>query len=204
MPRSRSETRRAARPRAHGRPGNSGLAANAQLPAPAWDHPAARLAVAVAFACILVSVSFRLYEYDFWQHLTLGKAIWQLKAVPRVELWTWPDYGSARISPSWGFSFLLWPFWALGGDIGLATRRWLTTTGGGGLRWNPARAMGSRPLPPLVGLWVCGLLYRQRAQIRPETLAAVLLAAELWLLETRSRPGSGGDGGRGPARRRRG
>jgi hypothetical protein len=142
-----------------------------------------------------VSVSFRLYEYDFWQHLTLGKAIWQLKAVPRVELWTWPDYGSARISPSWGFSFLLWPFWALGGDIGLATWRWLTTLAVFGLLWKTARAMGVRQLPTLVVLVVCGLIYRQRSQIRPETLAAVLLAAELWLLETRTRPRSVRDAG---------
>ena len=143
----------------------------------------------MAFACLLVSVSFRLYEYDMWQHLTYGRAVWQLHQVPRTQLWTWPDKGAPNVNPSWGFSALLWPFWAAGGDVGLAVWRWLTTLVAFALLWGAARALGVRGPPALVALVICGLVYRQRSQVRPETLAAVFLALTLWLLATRRGPG---------------
>ena len=62
-------------PRPRGRPprADAELRANA-LPSPSrLPH---RFAWLVAFACILVSVSFRLYEYDMWEHLTYGRALW--------------------------------------------------------------------------------------------------------------------------------
>jgi hypothetical protein len=133
-------------------------------------------------------VSFRLYEYDFWEHLAFGRAIWQSGGVPRLQVWTWPDLGAPLVNPSWGFSALLWPFWAAGGEWGLAAWRWLTTALVFVLAWRTARAFGVRAIPTLLVFVVCGLVYRQRSQVRPETLAAVLLALEVWLLEAR-RPG---------------
>ena len=143
----------------------------------------------VAFACILVSVSFRLYEYDMWQHLTYGRAVWQLHGVPHEQLFTWPDHGAPNVNPSWGFSALVWPFWAVAGDLGLAAWRWFTTLAAFALLWAAARALGVRASVALIVFVVCGLVYRQRSQVRPETLAAVLLALELWLLATRRGPG---------------
>jgi hypothetical protein len=162
-------------PRANVHPGSS--------PAPY------RFALVVAFACLFVSVSFRLYEYDMWQHLTYGRAVWQLHRVPQTQLWTWPDLGAPHVNPSWGFSALVWPFWAAGGDVGLAVWRWLTTLIAFALLWAAARAMGVRAPPALVAFVICGLVYRQRSQVRPETLASVMLALTLWLLATRRGPG---------------
>jgi hypothetical protein len=164
-----------AEPRANVLPGSS--------PAPY------RFALVVAFACLLVSVSFRLYEYDMWQHLTYGRAVWQLHRVPQTQIWTWPDLGAPHVNPSWGFSALVWPFWAAGGDVGLAVWRWLTTLVAFALLWAAARAMGVRAPPALLVFVICGLVYRQRSQVRPETLAAVMLALTLWLLATRRGPG---------------
>ncbi|MEQ1832036.1 MAG: hypothetical protein ABL977_03190 [Candidatus Eisenbacteria bacterium] len=156
--------------------------------AAAWGA-AERLAVLVAFAAVLVSVSFELYEYDFWQHLTFGKALWQLQRVPTQQVWTWLDHGAPVQNPSWGFSAVLWPFWSLGGVTGLAVWRWLSTLVVFALLWRTARALGVRSVPPLVTLVLCALVYRQRSQVRPETLAAMLLAFQLWLLATRRGPG---------------
>jgi hypothetical protein len=49
--------------------------------------------------------------------------------------------------------------------------------------------MGVRGPPALIVLVVCALVYRQRSQVRPETLGSVLLALQLWLLSTRRGPG---------------
>jgi hypothetical protein len=58
-----------------------------------------------------------------------------------------------------------------------------------GLLWGAARGMGARGFVPLVVMVVCSLVWRARSQVRPETLAAVLLAAELWILEARRQGG---------------
>src|SRR5262245_22346283 len=139
----------------------------------------------VAAACVLVSVSFRLYDADAWQHLAFGHALWARHAIPLTQIFVWPDLGIPLVNPSWGFSALLWPFWALGGVPGLFVWRWLTTLAVFALLWHTARRLGARGHASLLVLVVCALVYRQRSQIRPETLASVWFALTVWLLETR-------------------
>jgi hypothetical protein len=146
-------------------------------------HPAAILATLVAAACVLVSVSFHLYDADAWEHLVFGKAIWATRAIPHTQVFCWSDYGVRLVNPSWGFSAVVWPFWAVGGTWGLFAWRWLTTLSAFTLLWLTARRLGARGFAGLLVMVVCSLVYRQRSQIRPETLAAVWFALGLWLLE---------------------
>lgn len=148
-------------------------------------HPAVIIAALATAAALVLSVSFMLSDTDMWQHLAVGRAIWTLREVPRTQIWTWPLFGQPDVTLSWGFRALLWPFWDLGGVTGLFVWRWLTTLVAFGVLWAVARLMGARGLTPLVALALCGLAYRQRSQIRPETLVAALLAVQLWLLESR-------------------
>lgn len=157
-------------------------------------HPGVVFVALLAAAGCVVSVSFQLIDTDFWQHLLVGKAIWQLHRVPLRHLWTWANYGTPEVLPSWGFRALIWPVWRLGGVPGLFAWRWATTLLAFGLMWAAARRMGARGLTPLVIIVWCSLLYRNRSQIRPETLVAVLMALEIWILETR-RPRPFGGGG---------
>jgi hypothetical protein len=143
------------------------------------------MATAVAALCLIVSVSTPIDDPDLWQHLLVGKALWTLHAIPRTDLWTWPGRGQPYVLPSWGFRALLWPFWSAGGMWGLYAWRWLTVLAAGALLLATARRMGAHGLAALAVLVLCGLIARQRSQVRPESLAAVLLALELWLLEAR-------------------
>ncbi len=153
------------------------------------SHPAAVAALAVAALAILWSVTYHLPDTDTWQHLLVGKAIWQLGHVPTTQLWTWPTYGAPDVNPSWGFRALVWPFWRVGDVWGLFAWRWLTTLAAFAMLGLAARRMGARGLGPLAALAACAVLYRLRVQIRPETLAGVLFAAQLWILETRRHGG---------------
>jgi len=146
-------------------------------------------AAVVAAACIVVSMSYRIYDPDLWQNLVVGKAIWQLHRVPTTQLWSWPTYGAPDVNWTWGFSALLWPVWERAGVWGLFAWRWGTALVAFGLLWAAARRMGARGFVPLVVMVVCSLVWRARSQVRPETLAAVLLAAEVWILETRRQGG---------------
>ena len=154
-------------------------------PAPALTDPAFLAALLVAAAAIAVTVSFALFETDMWQHLAVGRAIATLRAIPTRQIWTWPTYGSPDVDPSWSFGLLVWTLWSRFGLAGLFAWRWASTLAAFGLLWAAARRMGARGLAPLVALVLCALVYRQRSQVRPETLVAVLLAAQLWIHEGR-------------------
>lgn len=149
------------------------------------------IVAAAAGAAIAFSVTFRMSTPDVWQHLLVGKAIWKLGRVPQEHLWTWPMFGEPDVLPSWLFRFLLWPFWQVGGELGLQVWRWLTTLGAFGIAWAVARMLGARGLTPLFVIAACALPYRARSQIRPETLVAMLLALQLWVLERRRIRGGG-------------
>ena len=150
------------------------------------------LAVAgLVAACVAVAVTFRVSTSDVWQHVLVGKAIWQLGRVPQEHLWTWPLYGTREVLPSWAFAALVWPFWQAGGALGLQLWRWLTTLLAFGLSWATARRLGARGLTPLFVIALCALSYRARGQVRPETLVAVLLSLQVWVLERRRERGGG-------------
>jgi hypothetical protein len=153
------------------------------------SHPATWLAIAAAAISIVISVSYVLFEKDMWQHIAVGRAIWALHHVPTTQIWIWPTYGAPDVTPSWLFRVLIAPVWDQFGVVGLFVWRWATTLAAFGLAWATARRMGARGLTPLLVMAVCVLTYRQRSQIRPETLAAVLLSLQIWILETRRQGG---------------
>ncbi|MGH7732054.1 MAG: hypothetical protein ACRENJ_12485, partial [Candidatus Eiseniibacteriota bacterium] len=146
-----------------------------------------------AAAVVLAAVTFRIIDTDFWQHLAVGRALWETSSIPRLEAWSWPTFGEPVMLHSWLFRALLWPFWQAGGITGLFAWRWLTTIAAFGVALLAARRMGARGLTPAVVMVLCALVYRQRSQVRPETLAAVLLALTIWLLETRRHATAGRD-----------
>jgi hypothetical protein len=173
------------------RPGRSerGPTPSAPPPLPGEHRPSLLLATLIAAALALLSVSFVLFETDFWQHLLVGRVIWETHTVPTRQIWIWPTYGAPDVTPSWGFRALIWPFWSLGGVWGLFVWRWLTTLAAFGIGWATARRMGARGAGGLIVVVLAALVYRQRSQIRPETLVAVLLALQFWILERRRHGG---------------
>ena len=151
--------------------------------------PRARaLTFGLAATLVLLAVSQPINDPDTWQHLRVGQVIWQQHAVPHLNVWTWPTLGAPYDVPSWLFRALLWPFWQALGVPGLFLWRWVTALALVGLLYRAAlgasRARGDGLIALAVILW--GMLFwRHRWQCRPETLASLLLAAELWLLESR-------------------
>jgi len=148
-------------------------------------HPAVLLLVAVVAAIVVLSVTFDTLDPDQWQHLAVGRFIWTQHRFPTIQLWTWPTYGQPDVDYAWGFEALAWPFWRYGGTIGLYLWRWLMTLAALGLAWAASRKMGARGIAPLLATVLCAMVYRGRTQVRPESIAAVLLAAEILVLEAR-------------------
>lgn len=150
-------------------------------------HPALLTAALVAAGCIVTSVSAWIYDTDFWHHLLVGKVIWTTHGIPTRNLWTWSAYGTPDANNAWLFRALVWPLWSAWGVLGLFVWRWASALAVFGILWAAARRMGARGLTPLIVLAACALVYRQRSQVRPETLVAILMALQIWLLEGRRR-----------------
>ncbi len=148
-------------------------------------HPAHLVAALIAAACVVVSVSAWIYDTDFWHHLLVGKVIWETHGIPTRHLWTWPSYGNVDANNAWLFRAMVWPLWSEAGIWGLFAWRWITTLAVFGIVWVAARRMGAKGLTPLVVIATCALVYRQRTQLRPETLVSVLMALQILLLEMR-------------------
>ncbi len=132
-------------------------AAAAPAPALPLSHPAMLAAALVAVACLVVSVTFLIDDPDLWQHLRVGRAIWETHSIPMTQVWCWPTYGELQVLPSWAFRALLWPFWQLAGVPGIFTWRWLATLGAFGFGFAAARRMGARGLTPFLVAAVAGL-----------------------------------------------
>lgn len=148
-------------------------------------HPALLLVALVAAACAVVTVTIQIIDTDFWHHLVAGRVIWDTRSIPLTQIWSWSSYGQPEMNASPLFRILLWPFWQAGEVNGLYAWRWLTTLAAFGIGWATARRMGARGFTPLVAIAVLVLVYRQRSQVRPETMVAVMMALQIWILETR-------------------
>ena len=140
----------------------------------------------------MVSSSYVLYDTDLWQLLAVGRSTWAHHGAPRLDLWTWPDFGTPVFVSSWAFRAVIWPLWSSGGVVALTLWRWALTLGAFGFAYATARTLGAQGLSAIVVMVAYSLAYRLRTDIRPEALAAVLLAAELWILE-RARRANGVD-----------
>ncbi len=172
--------------------------------APAAPQHASRgpwlLLAAVAVLCVATSVTFPIYDPDLWQHLAAGRQVWESHQLPHTQIWTWPTYGAPDVMHSWAFRVLLYPFWSVGGVTGLFVWRWLTTLAAFAVLWTVARRMGAGGMTSIVMLVLAALVWRQRSMARPETLVAILLALELWILESRRNRIGGKDAAESAAR----
>lgn len=55
---------------------------------------------------VFLSALNKIHDTDAWLHLSLGRLIWEMKAVPNVELFTYPIYGMPFSYNSWLFGLL--------------------------------------------------------------------------------------------------
>src|SRR5262245_43312645 len=145
-------------------------------------HPALIATLAIAAACAVVSASYRLYDTDLWHLLAVGRAIDQ-SGLPSTDAWTWTSFGQPAFVSSWLFRALIWKLWAAGGVWAMFGWRWAATLAVFALAYATGRVLGARGLSAVLVMVAATLLYRIRTDVRPETLAALLLAFELWILE---------------------
>lgn len=144
-----------------------------------------RFVTIVMLLTVAALVTMVIQDTDLWTLLAQGRAILADPGVIGVNQWTWPEYGTPQVASSWLFRPLLWPFWSMGGALGVQAWRWISALLVFGLLFAAARRMGARGLVTPFVFVACALVYRTRADARPESAAAILFALAFWILETR-------------------
>ena len=147
------------------------------------------LLLATATLVVLLVASYRVNDTDFWQHLTIGREIWRTHQVPLTHQWTWASPPLPDLNYAWGFQALLWPFYAGLGVIGLIVWKWWTALVPFALALLTARKLGATWTAAAPVAVLAAVAARDRMEPRPETLAAILLALFVWVLEVRRQGG---------------
>jgi hypothetical protein len=147
-----------------------------------WRHPATLGLAALLGAAIVALIALRIQDMDLWTLLAQGRALWDGHP-PTVNHWVWPKFGEPQVAASWAFRGLIWPIWDAADVAGIYAWRWLSALVVFALMAFTARRMGARGVLPFVVLAVCAVIYRDRSDARPESLAAILLSATVLVLE---------------------
>jgi hypothetical protein len=147
------------------------------------------LLLAVATVTVVLLASYRVNDTDFWQHLTIGREIWRTHRIPLTHQWTWASPPLPDLNYAWGFQALLWPFYAGLGAAGMIVWKWWTALIPFALALATARRLGASYAAAAPVAVLAAIAARDRMEPRPETLAAILLALFVWILEVRRQGG---------------
>lgn len=130
----------------------------------------------------LLMCIYPLRDTDFYWHVRTGELIWQQKAIPAIDLFTYTDFDKRWIDLHWGYQLLVAALYHLTGVNGTILFKALCYTFAVMLGWYATGKYVSNWLKALI--WFPSLIaISGRAYERPEMISLICLAATLWLLE---------------------
>ena len=131
-------------------------------------------------AFILLS---RIYDYDIWYHLAIGREIYQSSTIPATEFMVYTLAGEPGIFHAWGFDLLYYLIYSSTGYWGMSVANALI--GASILFFLLMAAGGLRQSAPAALIVLCAVLWllHFRLVYRPETLFYLALAAVIYLME---------------------
>jgi hypothetical protein len=119
---------------------------------------------------------------DILMHLTVGRWVWQHRAVPLVDVFSYTTPGEAFIAHSWlaGVAFDLTD--RVAGIVGFQLFRCTLLSVAVGCAVRTAKALGAPWSAVLLLAPVVLVVMWGRLELRPHLVTTALLAAQLWLL----------------------
>jgi len=122
------------------------------------------------------------YPLDFWNHLCVGRLIWDSGAIPRSDTFTCTIAGQAVVYQNWLVELVLYGIWRLGGfELAQAAIACCYAAAIGLTTWHAW--LRSRSPRVSAGLALLSLaLAVSNFGVRPQALSATLFAAELLVL----------------------
>jgi tetratricopeptide (TPR) repeat protein len=132
--------------------------------------------------CALFAAN-KIADPDFWWHLKTGEWIWQHKAIPYVDPFSYTFKGAEWINYEWLFHALIYPIYKLGGFGGLIAFETIVVLLTFLILFFACREVdgGNRWLSITI-LFMTLLVAWGRFSIRPQIISFLLLALYLYLL----------------------
>jgi len=132
--------------------------------------------------CALFAVK-KIADPDFWWHLKTGEWIWQHKAIPYVDPFSYTFKGAEWINYEWLFHAIIYPIYRLGGFEGLIIFVIICALLTFFILFLACREVdGGKRWLTITILFAALLVMRGRLDIRPQIISFVLLALYLYLL----------------------
>jgi hypothetical protein len=145
--------------------------------------------VTLAALFLSVSVAFlrKIYDFDIWFHLAIGREVLTRLRIPATEIFVYPLLGAPGAYHEWGFGTLVYllfsyfRFWGISIFNGVIAGLVVI------FLYSAANGRKALNAPAILLLAVLLVLVEYRFVYRPETILYLFLAIELFLLERFSR-----------------
>jgi len=137
----------------------------------------------VFFGFCALFAAQKITDPDFWWHLKTGEWIWQHKAIPYVDLFSYTFKGAEWINYEWLFHTVIYPIYQLSGFEGLIIFVIVVVLLTFLILFFACREMdGENRWLSITILFMTLLVARGRLSIRPQIISFLLLAIYLYLL----------------------
>jgi tetratricopeptide (TPR) repeat protein len=131
--------------------------------------------------CVLFAAQ-KIVSYDDWWHLKTGEWIWQHKAVPLVDPFSYTFKGAEWIDFEWLFQAVIYPIYQLGGFGGMIIFKIIIVALTFVVLLFTCREVdGGKRWLTLTILFVALLVARGRFLVRPQAISLLFLALYLYL-----------------------
>jgi hypothetical protein len=139
----------------------------------------------IAFLFIAVSVAFlrRIYDFDVWFHLSIGREVLTKLRIPATEIFVYPLIGAPGAYHEWGFGALLYFLYSHFGFWGISFLNGVIAGLSVVLLYLTASRDKSFSVPAIFFLSLLLPVIEYRFVYRPETVLYLSMAAEVFLLE---------------------
>ncbi len=173
------------------RPLNAAPAASAPTAAPVarW---ADRAALGAFFIWAAVYATRRLGGADYWWHLAFGRYVWEHRALPEVDVFTFTHHGAPWVNVSWLADLLLYGFYSLGGVAAMGALVTILILGSHVVMAGASHRAGRSILFIPAAALALGLHWG-RFVLRPFLISSLLTATVMLLIERDRRRSARGE-----------
>lgn len=138
--------------------------------------------IIITSACACWLFAIEIWDWDDWWHLGTGRWIVENGAIPSADPFSYTAAGQSMIGLPWLAEVALFGAYDIAGSAGLVTLQIISAFATLCLVGMTLRELGVDPRLTAGHILLTAFLVQERyARARPETIAAVFLAAGIWL-----------------------
>jgi hypothetical protein len=141
-----------------------------------------KTATYIFFLSLILLSIIKIEDTDIWVHLSIGREIFNLHAIPSTEPFAYPAFGQEFRYGSWIFGLLLYVTYLVGGYAGIVLLKAAIVCLGVAILYKDASSPLKMPVVSLITLSIFVVLSRYRFVERPDIVLMVLMPFTIYAL----------------------